>query len=150
MIRLPAQATKEKRSKNVPINAQVRKVFQAQRFVARLSDHDYVFTHQGRSLRNFRRAMREGCKRAVIVYGREIEGGVIFHDFRRTVKTFMARAGIDKVYPDTILGHSLQGMDKNYLKPSDEDLHAAMERYTSWLQVEIASVDHIVEQKGIA
>lgn len=149
-IRLPAQATKEKRPKNIPINAQVGEVLQGQRFVTRLSDHDHVFTLQGRSVNNIRLTMKSACKRSGILYGRETEGGVIFHDIRRTVKTLMARAGIDKVYRDTILGHSLQGMDKNYLKPSDEDLHSAIEKYSSWLQAEIASVDHIVDQEGVA
>ncbi|MGB6379035.1 MAG: tyrosine-type recombinase/integrase [Syntrophobacteria bacterium] len=149
-IRLPAQATKEKRPKNIPINAQVGEVLQGQRFVTSLSDHDHVFTLQGRSVNNIRLTMKSACKRSGILYGRETEGGVIFHDIRRTVKTLMARAGIDKVYRDTILGHSLQGMDKNYLKPSDEDLHSAIEKYSSWLQAEIASVDHIVDQEGVA
>ncbi len=43
--------------------------------------------------------------------------GIIFHDLRRTVKTNMLSAGVDKVYRDTILGHSLQGMDVHYMAP---------------------------------
>lgn len=150
MIRLPAHATKEKRPKNIPINDQVKRVLQAQRFVTRFSDHDYVFTHRGKFIETFRIAMKNVCKRSEIVYGRDIEGGVIFHDIRRTVKTFMVRAGIDEVYRNAILGHSQQGMDKHYMKPSDEDIHSAMEKYSSWLQGEIASVDHIVDQEGVA
>ena len=33
------------------------------------------------------------------------------HDLRRTVKTNMLAAGVDKTYRDLALGHSLQGMD---------------------------------------
>ena len=150
MIRLPAHATKEKRPKNIPINAQVKKVLQAQRFVTRRSDHDYVFTHRGKSIESFRRAMINACERSEILYGRETESGIIFHDIRRTVKTFMVRAGIDAVYRNAILGHSQQGMDKHYMKPSDEDLHTAMEKFSSWLQAEIASVDHMVDQEGVS
>jgi hypothetical protein len=45
----------------------------------------------------------------------------------------MLRAGVDKVLRDTILGHSLKGMDAFYLKPTDEDLAKAMQNYTIWL-----------------
>jgi hypothetical protein len=37
-----------------------------------------------------------------------------------------------------ILGHSLKGMDVYYLKPTDEDLKEAMDRYTAWLDEELA------------
>ncbi len=39
----------------------------------------------------------------------------------------MLNAGVDKVHRDMILGHSLQGMDVNYLIESDESLRAAMD-----------------------
>jgi len=49
----------------------------------------------------------------------------------------MVHAGIDKVYRDTILGHSLHGMDAHYVVPNDETLTEAMSKYTSWLDREI-------------
>lgn len=42
----------------------------------------------------------------------------------------MLKAGIDKVYRDMILGHSLTGMDVHYLSPTDEDLRKSIEKYT--------------------
>ena len=39
------------------------------------------------------------------------------HDFRRTVKTNMLEAGVDKTYRELILGHSMEGMDRHYIKP---------------------------------
>jgi hypothetical protein len=42
-------------------------------------------------------------------------------------------AGVDKALRDTILGHSLGGMDDYYLKPTEQDLKEAMEKYTQWL-----------------
>lgn len=41
--------------------------------------------------------------------------------------------GIDNVYRDLILGHSLQGIDDHYKSPSEYDLHRAMARYTEWI-----------------
>ena len=65
--------------------------------------------------------------------GRDVPGGIIFHDLRRTVKTNMVNAGVDQVHRDIILGHSLHGMDVRYMAPSEDDLHRAMARYTEWL-----------------
>ncbi|MBI4642523.1 MAG: hypothetical protein HY790_12630 [Deltaproteobacteria bacterium] len=65
----------------------------------------------------------------------------------------MLSAGIDKVYRDTILGHSLQGMDAHYISPSEEDLHHAMTIYTTWFDAQIQSVAQNVAQevkKGLA
>lgn len=70
-----------------------------------------------------------------------------FHDIRRTVKTNMVEAGVSKVHRDTILGHSMQGMDAHYMAPSEESLMRAMDRYTKWLDDQVASVDQSVDQK---
>jgi len=59
----------------------------------------------------------------------------------------MLSAGVDKVYRDTILGHSLQGMDVHYISPSEEDLHRAMAIYTTWFDAQIQSVAQIVAQE---
>jgi hypothetical protein len=50
----------------------------------------------------------------------------------------MLRAGLDKAMRDVILGHSLKCMDAYYLKPTEKDLTEAMDRYTVWLDEEIA------------
>ena len=71
------------------------------------------------------------------MYGQKAEDGFRFHDLRTTFKTNMLRAGVDKVYRDAIVGHSLRGMDAFYLKLSDNDLHSAMEKFTTWLDNEI-------------
>lgn len=46
------------------------------------------------------------CKKAGIACGQRVENGITMHDFRRTFKTNMLKAGIDKVYRDIIVGHS--------------------------------------------
>ena len=52
----------------------------------------------------------------------------------------MLRAGVNKIYRDLILGHSLKGMDAYYIKPDDNDLKQAMDVFTAWFdkQLEIA------------
>jgi len=88
--------------------------------------------------------LNAACGRAGITQGRGEPEGVIFHDIRRTVKTNMLSAGVDKVYRDTILGHSLRGMDIHYMAPSEDDLHRAMGIYTEWLDAQMQSVAHSV------
>ncbi len=65
----------------------------------------------------------------------------------------MQAAGVSKVCRDLILGHSLQGMDPHYIVPSEETLKQGMDKYTRWLDDQIAetvaSVDQNVDQVGI-
>ncbi|MDX2435100.1 MAG: hypothetical protein QNK14_10860, partial [Desulfobacterales bacterium] len=85
---------------------------------------------------------------AGVPYGRKEENGMTFHDIRRTVKTNMLKAGIDKIYRDIILGHSLSGMDAYYMAPSEDDLKCEMDKYTSWLdnQIELQKDYQTVDQ----
>jgi integrase len=145
-IRLKKEDTKEKKPKNIPINAHVQKVLTE---IPRALHHDYVFTYRGKPIAmGLRKSMRAACDAIGIKYGMNIDDGIRFHDIRTTVKTNMLRAGVDKAVRDVILGHSLQGMDKYYLQPKDDDLKTAMKKYTLWLDREIkkAKVDHSVDQ----
>jgi len=149
-IRLSAQETKEGKPKSIPMNHFVREVLEG---LPRHIHHDYVFTYKGEPIgHDFRRSVRTACRKAGIPIASEEPGGFTFHNVRRTAKTNMLRAGIDKALRDTILGHSLKGMDEYYLKPSDEDLRTAMDRYTEWLDDQISkageSVDQNVDQEA--
>ena len=100
--------------------------------------------------RGYKRSFRTACKSAKIPCGRKTPNGILFHDIRRTVKTNMLSAGVDKAHRDIILGHSLQGMDAHYLKPNDETLKGAIEKYTVWLdnqmKMVLKNVDQSVDQ----
>jgi integrase len=102
--------------------------------------HDFVFTYKGSSIAEggIKRSFKTACKNAGVPYGRKTHNGVTFHDIRRSVKTNMLNAGIDKIYRDLILGHSLKGMDIHYLAPSEKSLKDAMNKYTIWLDGQIA------------
>jgi hypothetical protein len=67
---------------------------------------------------------------------------------KREVETNMLIAGVDKVYRDSIRGHSLKGMDIHYLVVNISLLTKAMDKYTTWLdsQLKEKNVDHPVEQ----
>ncbi|MFC1534144.1 tyrosine-type recombinase/integrase [Thermodesulfobacteriota bacterium] len=132
-IRLPPRITKESNYKNIPINKNVEEVLKS---VPRYENHDFVFTYHGDPITRrdgLKKSFITACKNAGIPYGRKVLNGITFHDIRRTVKTYMLKAGVDKVYRDLILGHSLTGMDVHYLSPTDNDLKRAIEKYTDWL-----------------
>jgi hypothetical protein len=73
-------------------------------------------------------------------YGRRTPNGIIFHDLRRSAKTNMVKAGVNKVYRDLILGHSLQGMDAHYIVEAglEGELRQAMDQYSAWLHAQLA------------
>jgi integrase len=109
----------------------------------------YVITYKGQPIAQaggFRRSFRAACKNAGIPCGRGKQDGITFHDIRRTVKSNMAKAKVSKVYRDTLLGHSLKGMDKHYMVPDEDDLRRSMDQYTQWLDGQL-SVDQTIDQK---
>lgn len=147
VIRLPAELPKEKKAKVIPINHHVKKILAS---LPRAIHHDAVFTYQNEpigTLGGVKKSFITACEKAGILQGQNKPEGIIFHDIRRTVKTNMLSAGIDKVYRDMILGHSLRGMDVHYMSPSEDDLHRAMAKYTEWLdgQLNLQSVDQNVD-----
>jgi integrase len=148
VIRLPADIPKEKRPKVVPINNHVKAILAD---LPRTIHHDFVLTYLNEPIvtpGGIKNSFISACAKAGIPYGQHEPNGITFHDLRRTVKTNMLNAGVDKAYRDIILGHAPQGMDVHYLSPSEDDLHRAMGRYTDWLdgQLNLQSVDHIVDQ----
>jgi integrase len=148
LIRLPAELTKESKPKIIPLNHHVKKVLAE---LPRAIHHDFVFTYMNKPITGeggVKKSFKTACNKAGVSFGRDLEGGIIFHDIRRTVKTNMLNAGVDKIHRDIILGHSLHGMDVHYMAPSKDDLHRAMARYTDWLdgQLNLQSVDQNVDQ----
>ena len=145
-IRLPHKSTKESKIKVIPINHHVQDILDCQ---PRAIHHDYVFTYHGNHIAEsgIKRSFRTAVINAKIPYGRKTENGLTFHNIRRTVKTNMLKAGVNKVYRDLILGHSLRGMDAYYIKPDDDDLKQAMDVYTVWYDEQLDAAEHAKEKK---
>jgi len=146
-IRLPTDFTKEKAPKDIPINHHVIAVLDS---TPRNINHEFVFTYKGNPVKlkgGPSEAFQTACKRAKIPYGLKIKDGIVMKDFRRTFKTNMLKAGVDGVYRDKIVGHSLRGMDIHYIVVSEDDLHDAMDKFTDWLDTEIKNVDERVDKR---
>jgi len=152
IIQLPASITKDRRPREIPINHHVREVLEdLQPQAPKLVDenyHDFVFTYQGKPISHkdsLKKSFETACNKAEIQYGQKQTRGLIFRDIRRTVKTGMLEAGLDKAYRDVLLGHSLKDMDVHYLVPTK--LQEAMDEFTRWFDQQIANVDQSVDQK---
>ncbi len=145
-IRLPAEVTKEGKTKAIPIKYHVRAALES---LPRALHHDFVFTYRGEPReRDIRGGLKKACKGAGIVYGQKEEGGFRFHDLRATFDTNMDRAGVSESVRKTIVGHTLKGMDRHYIRPTEEDLTGAIEKYTAWFDAQSANVDQNVDQAG--
>jgi integrase len=134
---LPPEIIKEKRRKIVPLNDTMMHLLKN---VIRCTHHNFIFTNSKQDpyidKSTFRLPFQNACEKAEIPYGRNIDDGCTFHDIRRTVKTNMVEAGMRDKYIDLVLGHTLPGMSKRYIKPRSEVLHAEMKKYSEWLKVE--------------
>jgi len=110
VIRLPGEITKTNYPRDIPINHHVKSVLKN---LPRAITHDYVFTHKGKPFTHglrFLNQIKKTCEDAGVPYGGRSEDGITMRDIRRTVETNMLNAGVDPVYRDLILGHSLKGM----------------------------------------
>jgi len=145
-IRLPYKSTKEKKAKTIPINHHLKTVLDNQ---PRAIHHNFVFMYRGHPFAEggIKRSFRTACINAKIPYGRKTDNGITFHDIRRTVKTGMLKTGVNKVYRDLILGHSLRGMDVYYIKPDDEDLKQARDIYTAWFDEQLEAAKQANEKQ---
>ena len=144
--KISLRETKTGIPRDIPITEELESILKA---IPRTLGTDNVFTYQGKPFGRITTALISACRAAAIPYGKKVEGGFVFGDLRRTAKTLMARAGVDKAYRDAILGHESQDMDRHYLHPDfEKDLRLAMEKYHGWLEGEISNVTHLVTQEA--
>jgi integrase len=78
-------------------------------------------------------ALMAACEKADIIYGREIKGGFVFHDLRRTAVTYLRRAGIDIETVCSITGHSPSVMLSVYSHANVESQQKAVDALANLL-----------------
>jgi integrase len=146
VIRLAAEDTKEGRAKSIPIGAAVYDMLKG---TVRHLHNNHVFLYNRRPIKHFSTALKTSCEKAKIVWGREVEGGFIFHDLRHTFVTDMRKARVQKSVRMSITGHSPKDMDDRYNRVDDKDRLDAISRLESYRsgEMKLQNVDHFVDQE---
>jgi integrase len=107
----------------------VRAILEARRQQAK-RDNDRVFKGLRGGMSSVRilvnREFAWACEEAGVTKGRDIDGGVIFHDSRRTAITIMLQAGNDLKTVGAIARHTDATMTMLYAQPTAESLRTAL------------------------
>jgi integrase len=116
-IRLDPGATKNKKGRVFPMNADLRRILE-ERKALRKDGQRLVFTRKGRPIVSMHKALRAACKDAGI-------GDRILHDLRRSAIRRMVRKGISETVAMRLSGHKTMSVFRRYDITSTDDLKAA-------------------------
>ena len=120
MIRLPAEKSKSKKPRNLPIIGALMEIIQRRLQVRRL-DCPYVFHRNGKPIASFRKAF----KAAATAVGMP---GLVPHDMRRSAVRNFRRAGLSEHEGMKLSGHETDSIYRRYDIISDDDLMESMNR----------------------
>jgi len=122
MIRIPAENSKSKKERFIPIDGNLVAMLDS---IERRGE--FVFTNPGTSerLKNITKVFRSTLKKAGFTAGRE--KGLTFHDLRH-VAAYRLCKQTDVVTASKILGHSSLDMTLRYIHPTDADKRLAIEK----------------------
>ena len=73
---------------------------------------------------------KKACDRARIPFGLTVEGGVIWHDLRRTFATELRGRQVHEYDIADLLGHTIQSVTGTYARSTPEALEDAANRLT--------------------
>lgn len=129
---------KGKRSKYrlIPMNSQVRDTLYG--LCLKRGSDEFVFDKDVNEVNEYalRWGFEEACKRAQIVFGETVPGGIIWHDLRRTFGTRLRANGVHEYDISDLLGHSKPGVTPVYARATRIVLEQAVEKLTEpWGQV---------------
>jgi integrase len=125
-INLKAEDTKDEEARTVPIGDNLLAVLSK---IPKALHDNHIFLYQGEPItKRFETAIKSACRKAGILWGREKEGGFIFHDLRHTFVTDARKAGVDRTVRMAITGHAIKDMDQRYDVVDLVDLHQAIKK----------------------
>jgi integrase len=128
MIRLPAEKTKSKKPRNLPMIGALLEIIQ-RRLEKRRLDCPYVFHRKGKRIASFRKAFKAAAKEAGIA-------GLVPHDMRRSAVRNFRRAGLSENEGMKLSGHEIDSIYRRYDIISDDDLTESMNRVQEHLKKE--------------
>jgi integrase len=108
---------------NGPVQKALRKVIQ-NRTMGNVFDSD----HAGVNAHALRSGFEKACERAGIPFGLTVEGGLIWHDLRRTFATELRARQVHEYDIADLLGHTIQSVTGTYARSTPEALEDAVNR----------------------
>jgi integrase len=116
-IVLDPGTTKNREGRTLPVYGEMLEWLRIERAIRDLQfpGSPFVFCRAGVSIKDFRGAWAQACKRAHVP-------GLLFHDLRRTAVRNMVRAGIPEKVATQISGHKTRSVFDRYNIVSDRDL----------------------------
>jgi hypothetical protein len=93
---------------------------------------EFVFSRDGRPIRNFRKSWDQACIQARLVTSSGAASRM-FHDLRRTGVRNLIRAGVPEKTAMAISGHKTRSVFDRYNIVSEGDLKDAAERLAAYL-----------------
>lgn len=129
--------SKNKKTRQIPMNKPVRTLLLEALRERASTENVFTVEHNGVSKHSLKWGFEEACKRAKIAYGQtNPEGGIIWHDLRRTFATRLRANGVHEYDIKYLLGHSIPGVTKTYARETIAALQAAVNKLTEpWGEV---------------
>lgn len=128
MIRLPAEKSKSKKPRNLPIIGALLEIID-RRSAARRLDCPYVFHRNGKKIASFRKAFKAAAAAAKAP-------GLVPHDMRRSAVHNFRRAGLSENEGMKLSGHETDSIYRRYDIISDDDLTESMNRVQEHMKKE--------------
>jgi integrase len=126
-IALPREITKTGKRRWVPMNAYSRMELES---IPRHEGCDHVITYKGENLKRGAESFKRSFSSLRDETG--VRHGVKIKYFRHTFITTMDASGVNENIRKMITGHSLPGMDANYILMVKDHLHNAMAQFTEY------------------
>jgi integrase len=115
------------RHRVMPMNSQVRAAL-LKVIRDRNGGRVFDYAHTGVSASTLRSGFEKACKRAGIPFGQNVEGGMIWHDLRRTFATELRERQVHEYDISDLLGHTIQSVTGTYARSTPEALEEAVNR----------------------
>ena len=110
---------------NLPVRAALQKVIDS-----RTNGKVFDYSRTGVSASTLRRGFEKAYGRAGIPFGLTVEGGVIWHDLRRTFATELRGRQVHEYDIADLLGHTIQSVTGTYARSTPGALEDAVNRLT--------------------
>jgi Site-specific recombinase XerD len=135
LVRLEPGTTKNDEPRVIPVAGELYEVLEKQKRQrdAEFPECAFVFSRDGKPIRNFRKAWDQACIHAKLV---DTAGNPsrIFHDLRRTGVRNLIRAGVPEKTAMAISGHKTRSVFDRYNIISEGDLKDAAAKLAAYLK----------------